>query len=77
MLFNISISDIIDKLSIVFAKRKDKPKKEKKERIEEDEDEEDDDEVIIDNRVIITSSEDAHNYNKNIENNRGGNEKGK
>ena len=69
LLFNLSVGDIIDKISGMFSKVKDKPKKEKR---YDDEEEDDDEEVeekeeILPNKVIITSSEDAHNYNKNVE----------
>ena len=60
LLFNLSISDIIDKLKTSKEKIKDKI------YVEEDEDDdEDDDTEIIDNKVIITNHEDAHNIGKN------------
>ncbi len=62
LLFDISIGDIADKIKNAFSKIKSKA-------IEEDEEETDDDEEetdeVIDNKVIVTSSEDLHNYNKN------------
>ena len=67
LLFNLSISDIFDKINGVFSKVKTREKKEKVVKEDDDEDEEDEEEEIIDNRVIITSSSDAHNYNKNQE----------
>ncbi len=64
LLFNLSIGDVLDKISRLFAKVKNKMKKEQ--AIEADQDEEESkDEEVIDNKVIITSSEDLHNYNKN------------
>ena len=68
LLFNLSLGDILDKISEVFNKFKDRPRKEKKirENDEDDEiDEDEEDDEVVDNRVIITSSEDLHNYNKN------------
>ena len=70
LLLDISIGDIVDKISGIFGKIKTKPKKEKKiKTYEEDDDEEDEDEEeeIVDKKIVITSSEDAHNYNKNVE----------
>ena len=68
LLFNLSIGDVLDKFNGGFEKIKNRPKREKKVRVEEDEDEEDEEEEeVIDNRVIITSSQDAHNYNRNAE----------
>ena len=69
LLLDISIGDIVDKIGGIFGKIKTKPKKEKKVKTYEDE-EEDDEEVeeeIVDKKIVITSSEDAHNYNKNVE----------
>ena len=68
LLFNLSLGDIIDKISEIFSKIKNRPRKEKV--VDEDDDEEDDDEIeekeeVVDNKVIITSSEDLYNYNKN------------
>jgi len=65
LLFNLSISDIFDKFRGLFGKIKNRPKKEKV--VDEEDDEIEEDEEVIDNRVIITSSQDAHNYNKNVE----------
>ena len=62
LLFNLSISDIIDKIKNSKEKIKDKI------YVEEDDDDEDDEEEdteVIDNKVIITSHEDAHNIGKN------------
>ncbi len=67
LLFNLSIGDVLDKFSGGFDKIKNRPKKEKKVRVEEDEEDDDEEEEVIDNRVIITSSQDAHNYNRNVE----------
>lgn len=67
LLFNLSVGDILDKFSGVYEKIKNKPKKEKKIREVEEDDEDDEEEEVIDNRVIITSSQDAHNYNRNVE----------
>lgn len=67
LLFNLSISDICDKFGSIFGKIKNRPKKEKNVKEDDEIEEEDDEEEVIDNRVIITSSQDAHNYNKNIE----------
>ena len=64
LLFNLSISDIFEKINTIFARIKNRPKKEK---VTVEEDEEDEEEEVIDNRVIITSSQDAHNYNRNID----------
>ena len=67
LLFNISIGDILDKIKESKEKIKNRPKKEKKVN-DEDEDEDDEEEEVIDvsqdNRVIITSHEDAHNIGK-------------
>lgn len=65
LLFNLSIGDILDKFSGGFEKIKNRPRKEKKERIKQEDDEDEEDEEVIDNKVIITSSQDAHNYNRN------------
>ena len=67
LLFNLSIGDVLDKFSGGFDKIKNRPKKEKKVRVEEDEEDDEEEEEVIDNRVIITSSQDAHNYNRNVE----------
>lgn len=69
LLFNLSIGDVLDKISGIFKNVKERPKKEKKiKEIDDAEDEEEDEEEeIVPNKVIITSSEDAHNYNKNVE----------
>jgi len=66
LLFNLSLGDILDKISEIFTKYKNRPKSEKvEEDNEEDDEEERVEEDIVDNKVIITSSEDLHNYNKN------------
>ena len=62
LLFDLSISDIIDKIKASKNKIKDKIYVDDDE--EDDEDNEEDDEVV-DNRVVITSHEDAHNIGKN------------
>ena len=68
LLFNLSVGDVLDKFSGGFEKIKNRPKKEKKVRVEDDnEDEDEEEEEVVDNRVIITSSQDAHNYNRNVE----------
>ena len=66
LLFNLSIGDILDKIKDGKEKIKNRPKKEK--IINEDDDEEDEEEEteIVDNRVVITSHEDAHNIGKNV-----------
>ena len=61
----MSIGDILDKINGGFSKIKDRPKKEKV--IDDEDEDEEEDEEVIDNRVIITSSEDAHNYNRQVE----------
>lgn len=68
LLFDLSIGDILDKIKEGKEKIKNRPKKEKISN-EEDDDEEDDNEEILDvpdNKVIITSHEDAHNIGKNV-----------
>ncbi len=68
LLFNLSVGDVLDKFSGGFEKIKNRPKKEKKVHVEDDnEDEDEEEEEVVDNRVIITSSQDAHNYNRNVE----------
>ncbi len=67
LLFNLSIGDVLDKFSGSFEKIKNRPKKEKKVSIEEDDEDDEEEEEVLDNRVIITSSQDAHNYNRNVE----------
>ena len=60
LLFDLSISDIIDKIKSSKNKIKDKI------YVDEDEvDEETEDTEVIDNKVIITNHEDAHNIGKN------------
>ncbi|MBQ3021119.1 MAG: DNA translocase FtsK 4TM domain-containing protein [Bacilli bacterium] len=65
LLFNLSIGDVVDKIGNLF--RRDKSKVKVNVDDEEDEDVEEVVEVKEPNRVIITSMEDAHNYNKNVE----------
>ena len=68
LLFDLSIGDILDKIKEGKEKIKNRPKKEKITN-EEDDDEEDDNEEVLDipdNKVIITSHEDAHNIGKNV-----------
>ncbi len=68
LLFDLSIGDILDKIKENKEKIKNRPKKEKVSN-DEDDDEEDDDEEVLDvpdNKVIITSHEDAHNIGKNV-----------
>lgn len=68
LLFNISIGDVIDGIKAKREAFKNRTKKEKNSR-DEDDDEEDVDETVEevpDNRVIITSHEDAHNIGKNV-----------
>ena len=68
LLFDLSIGDILDKIKEGKEKIKNRPKKEKISN-EEDDDEEDDNEEVLDvpdNKVIITSHEDAHNIGKNV-----------
>ena len=62
LLFNISISDLIDKIKSSKEKIKDKIYVDED---EEETDEKDDDTEVIDNKVIITNHEDAHNIGKN------------
>ena len=67
LLFNLSLSDIFDRIGNMFSNIKNRPKKEKTEKTkdnEEDDEEETDSEIIEDKKVIVTSSEDLHNYNK-------------
>ncbi len=63
LLFDLSIGDIVDKIKSMFNKVKDKSMVEETE--DEDVEEVKKDDEVIDNKVIITSSEDLHNYNKN------------
>ena len=68
LLFDLSIGDILDKIKEGQEKIKNRPKKEKISN-DEDDDEEDDNEEVLDvpdNKVIITSHEDAHNIGKNV-----------
>ena len=68
LLFDLSIGDILDKIKEGKEKIKNRTKKEKISN-EEDDDEEDDNEEVLDvpdNKVIITSHEDAHNIGKNV-----------
>ena len=68
LLFDLSIGDILDKIKEAQEKIKNRPKKEKVSN-DEDDDEEDDNEEVLDvpdNKVIITSHEDAHNIGKNV-----------
>jgi len=68
LLFDISIGDIVDKVSGLFSEMKNKPKKEKNiKTYDVDEEDEVEEEIIEDKKIVITSSEDAHNYNKNVE----------
>ena len=64
LLFNLSISDLIDKIKSSKEKIKDKL------YVEEDEDDEIEEETeVIDNRVIITNHDDVHNMGKtNLDN---------
>ena len=68
LLFNLSIGDILDKIKEGKEKIKNRPKKEKHNKEEDDDEEEEDEEEteVVDNRVIITSHEDAHNIGKNV-----------
>ena len=68
LLFNLSIGDILDKIKDEKEKIKNRPKKEKNNKEEDDDEEEEDEEEteVVDNRVIITSHEDAHNIGKNV-----------
>ena len=68
LLFNLSIGDILDKIKDGKEKIKNRPKKEKNNKEEDDDEEEEDEEEteVVDNRVIITSHEDAHNIGKNV-----------
>lgn len=66
LLFNISIGDILDKIKESREKIKGRPKKETKDEIDEDEQDEEVVDVSQDNRVIITSHEDAHNIGKSV-----------
>lgn len=66
LLFNLSIGDILDKIKDGKEKIKNRPKKEKNNKEEDDDEEEEEEEPeVVDNRVIITSHEDAHNIGKN------------
>ena len=60
LLFNISISDIVDKIKSSKDIIKDKIYVE-----EDDEENDDEDTEVVDNKVIITNHEDAHNIGKN------------
>ena len=62
LLFDLSISDIIDKIKASKNKIKDKIYVDDD---EEDDEENDEDDEVVDNRVVITSHEDAHNIGKN------------
>ena len=66
LLFNLSIGDILDKFNESRKKIKSKAK-DLVEEVDEGEYEEDEEETteVVDNRVIITSHEDAHNIGKN------------
>ena len=68
LLFNLSIGDILDKIKDGKEKINNRPKKEKHNKEEDDDEEEEDEEEteVVDNRVIITSHEDAHNIGKNV-----------
>lgn len=67
LLFNLSIGDILDKIKDGKEKIENRPKKEKTNKEEDDDDEEEEEETeVVDNRVIITSHEDAHNIGKNV-----------
>ena len=67
LLFNLSIGDILDKIKDGKEKIKNRPKKEKNNKEEDDDEEEEEEETeVVDNRVIITSHEDAHNIGKNV-----------
>lgn len=66
LLFNLSIGDILDKIKDGKEKIKNRPKKEKNNKEEDDDDEEEEETEVVDNRVIITSHEDAHNIGKNV-----------
>lgn len=65
LLFNLSIGDILDKIKDGKEKIKNRPKKEKNNKEEDDDEEEEEETEVVDNRVIITSHEDAHNIGKN------------
>ena len=66
LLFNLSIGDILDKIKDGKEKIKNRPKKEKNNKEEDDDEEEEEETEVVDNRVIITSHEDAHNIGKNV-----------
>ena len=66
LLFNLSIGDILDKIKDGKEKIKNRPKKEKTISEDDDEEEEEEETEIVDNRVVITSHEDAHNIGKNV-----------
>ena len=66
LLFNLSIGDILDKIKDGKEKIKNRPKKEKNNKEEDDDEEEEEEPEVVDNRVIITSHEDAHNIGKNV-----------
>lgn len=65
LLFDLSIGDILDKIKDSKEKIKNRPKKEKQIEDEEEENIEEETE-LVDNKVIITSHEDAHNIGKNV-----------
>ena len=66
LLFNLSIGDILDKIKDGKEKIKNRPKKEKIMNEDDDEEEEEEETEVVDNRVVITSHEDAHNIGKNV-----------
>ena len=66
LLFNLSIGDILDKIKDGKEKIKNRPKKEKVISDDDDEEEEEEETEVVDNRVVITSHEDAHNIGKNV-----------
>ena len=65
LLFDLSIGDILDKIKDSKEKIKNRPKKERQIDDEEEENIEEETE-LVDNKVIITSHEDAHNIGKNV-----------
>ena len=66
LLFNLSIGDILDKIKDGKEKIKNRPKKEKVINEDDDEEEEEEETEVVDNRVVITSHEDAHNIGKSV-----------
>ena len=63
LLFNVSFSDILDKIQELIRKRKDKPAKEKKQKEIYDQEEEDDEQ----DKIVIRSTEELKKYHSGEE----------